>query len=1019
MVATVLLVVCNVLSILLMNSQTIKQSRNLIYAYYIVYSWLFFGVLWTIIRIANEIRPRGLLAVMGVLSAVMTCLIIVSFNARGGVDFNKKILFGRIWWVAQAGPEGHGILGFDTFWIVSILAFIMIISYAVKCQINTHKMFRGKYLALILCQLVLMIMAVLGKLFGLPLWIYTLVMNPVCYIAYYLAFVQSDIRLRNEVIMSFANEMSDGLILYNSGNDLIHVNDLIRNILDADFLEKLKDINVLEEWISHVENVENIQALPYSKGEEEYFFTVRKHYIGSDQNPIGRVYVLHDTTNSINQIRLVKKVNTELERTARMKSDFLANMSHELRTPMNAVIGMAEIALREELTPRLRDCLDQINSSGRSLLSIINDILDYSKIDAGRMEIVPEKYEPLSEVNDIANIIMTRIGEKDIELYFIVDPALPHELIGDSMRIRQILINLANNAVKFTEKGIVRITLETEKISDDEVMLTYHIVDTGKGIKEEDLEKLFVSFSQVDSKRNRNVEGTGLGLAISKSLCEAMGGSIGVSSEYGSGSDFWFKIPQKIADGKRDLEVEDADNKYVYCINENHRMTNEFSYEMAMLGVEGRIISGPEEYVQTGKKEFLFFEENAYSGQIRDFLDEHPDITGVVLTGMGSDMRPDKKNLRIMMRPQTTLAMVLILNDKSISDLHFSSENDRRAYFVAPEARVLIVDDNSINLSIATGLLEPMKIICDTALGGEEAIEKIRREKYDIVFMDHMMPGMDGIETTHAIREQIPDASNTPIIALTANVVEGSKDIFLEAGMVDMVAKPIDVKILTRKLYTWLPEYKIQHMDADEIENRTREFEEKAGEFDCLDCEKAIQGLGSATLFAKIVETYYKRGPQTRLEIENAFDSGDIADYAIKTHALKSSSRQIGAMELGDIAEKLEKAGKASDLDTINEYHGRAMDMLGKLIDDLSKYFSEDEASDTDLPLITEAELNGIFLVLAEACENLEMDEMEACARKLKKYSYPDDRKDIMERLYAAIDMVDTEGCIEIMGEYE
>ena len=1014
---TVLLIVCDVLCVLLIGSDKIRDSRNLLYVYYIAYSWLFFGTLWTIIRTTEMKKIRLSLIPMAAICSFMTVLVFYCFSVPHVITFSKKVYFGRIWWVIESVTDSGHILNFDMFCAMNVLACMLIIAMSLQCMIRSHKMFGSKYLMLIFLQVLMMVFVILNRVFSLPVWICTLVMNPVCYLLYYYAFIQSDLKLRDDVIMTFANEMSDGLILYNANNNLIHVNDLIKNLIDPDFLSKLSDIRVLEDWISHVEYVEKIKTLHYKKGDEDIYFIVRKHIVGTEDNEVGKAFIFHDTTNSINQIRLMEKVNDELERTSRMKSDFLANMSHELRTPMNAVIGMTEIALREDISPKLKDCLNQISTSGRNLLNIINDILDYSKIDAGKMEIIPDEYEPLSEVNDIANILQTRIGDKDLELYFIVDPALPHKLLGDCMRIRQVLINIANNAIKFTQKGIIRITLECEKKSDEELNLIYHVKDTGQGIKEEDLNKLFVSFQQVDSKRNRNVEGTGLGLAISKSLCEAMGGTIGVESEYGKGSDFWFSIPQRIVNPTPDLVVENADGKYAYCLNEKMLMTDEFTREMSVLGLDSKVIASLSDYRPTGKKEYLFIERAYYTQETEAFLDEHPDVTGVVLTDFGSDLKADRKNMYVMMRPQTTLSMVLALNGKQYTDLDLDPDDDRFTHFIAPTARVLIVDDNSINLTIATGLLEPLKIMCDTALSGAEAMDKIREMPYDIIFMDHMMPEMDGIDTTKAIREQIPSASETPIIALTANVVEGTRDMFLEAGMADMIPKPIDVKQLNFKVYSWLPEYKIQHMDEKDIRQNEEESYKASGRYECLDCEKAISGLGSAALFDKIVEEYYKRGRRTRSEIEDALATGDIHDYALKTHALKSSSRQIGAMDLGDVAEKLEHAAKAEDMATIDQYHSSAMEILDKLITDLSEYFPEDEGRD-DLPPISDEEITEVFDRLRTACDNLEMDEMEACAEILKVHSYPDDKKELIEKMLNAIDMIDTESCVEMIDAY-
>ncbi len=253
--------------------------------------------------------------------------------------------------------------------------------------------------------------------------------------------------------------------------------------------------------------------------------------------------VLSDIAYSKYQVSLT---NMELKKTSNMKSDFLANMSHEIRTPMNAVIGMAEMALREDLTPAAREYIGQIKSSGQTLLTIINDILDFSKIESGMMDISDVEYEPMSMINDVSNIIMTRIGSKDVELTVDVNPDLPAGLYGDNVRIKQVMVNLANNAVKFTKEGNVHVKIDFLQTAKDMIELIVSITDTGSGIKESDMDKLFKSFQQLDSKRNRNIEGTGLGLAICKQLVSLMKGKIHVDSIYGKGSTFSFVIPQKV-----------------------------------------------------------------------------------------------------------------------------------------------------------------------------------------------------------------------------------------------------------------------------------------------------------------------------------------------------------------------------------------------------------------------------------------------------------------------------------------
>nr|MCR5154577.1 response regulator [Lachnospiraceae bacterium] len=715
---------------------------------------------------------------------------------------------------------------------------------------------------------------------------------------------------------------------------------------------------------------------------------------------------------------LMEKVNYELERTSRMKSDFLANMSHEIRTPMNAVIGMAEIALREELPANVRDCLVQIKHSGRNLLNIINDILDFSKIEAGKMEIIPEEYEPLSEVNDISHILQTRIGEKNVELFINVDTNLPHKLKGDSMRIRQVLINLANNAIKFTKEGFVLINISCERAEGNIMNMVFHVVDSGQGIKKEDIPKLFASFQQVNSRRNRNVEGTGLGLAISKSLCEAMGGKIGVSSEYGKGSDFWFMVPQEIIDEKPDLVVENVENKMAFYADKDIILAEQFIKEINKLGIEGAHLPSFEEYKPTGKKDYVFFKESLYNNGGKKFLEDHPEVQGVVLVPFDSAFSSDLPNLYITRKPESTLLIVLAFNNADVTSLITSEEEADKTYFTAPSAKVLIVDDNMVNISIAEGLLAPTKVKCFTAMSGLEAIEKARSEQFDLILMDHMMPGMDGVEATKRIKNEIPSAKETPIIALTANVMEGSKEMFIRAGMADFIAKPIDVKQLNRKMREWLPADKIvygmdEKNDKDKADSTVKEEEL----FDCLDCKEAVSKLGSAELYKSVVKEYYNSGWEILSEIQKAYEEGDIEHYAIKVHTLKSTSYQIGAHPMGDISKQLEMAAKEKDLEAVRKLHPVLLKEFEKLFSGLSKYFTE-SVDKTELKEATDDELKEIFERLKKACDELEMDEMEACAELLKEYSYPENKKNIIERLLTAIEHVDPDECISIAGEY-
>ncbi|MBQ9438008.1 MAG: PocR ligand-binding domain-containing protein, partial [Lachnospiraceae bacterium] len=455
--------------------------------------------------------------------------------------------------------------------------------------------------------------------------------------------------------------------------------------------------------------------------------------------------------------RQVERAAKEIERAANMKSDFLANMSHEIRTPMNAVIGMAEMALREDIPGSARNYLNQIKSSGHNLLAIINDILDFSKIESGKMDIIPVEYEAMSVVHDVSNMVMTRLDGKNVELLIDLDPKLPKYLEGDNIRISQVLLNLANNAAKFTEVGSVTLSLDFKKRQDGMINFEFAVQDTGIGIKKLDLDRLFKSFQQVDSKRNRNVEGTGLGLAISQKLLKLMDGKIFVESEYEQGSTFSFTVPQKVVDETPSIVIKSPEDIRVYSRLAKKILQDHLEKDVKRLGLsfhgfetipelEGFISEeNIAPWAEGALRHYVFFDEAHFGKEELDFVSGHPEITGVLVLEFYSSTKYDLPNLKLMRKPVYTMNLGVLFNDEDLNVVERSAE-DVEFDYTAPEARALIVDDNAINVTVAIGLMEPLGMQIDSALSGKNAIEKISERKYDLIFMDHMMPEMDGVE---------------------------------------------------------------------------------------------------------------------------------------------------------------------------------------------------------------------------------------------------------------------------------
>ncbi len=734
--------------------------------------------------------------------------------------------------------------------------------------------------------------------------------------------------------------------------------------------------------------------------------------------------VLSDIAYSKYQVSLT---NMELKKTSNMKSDFLANMSHEIRTPMNAVIGMAEMALREDLTPAAREYIGQIKSSGQTLLTIINDILDFSKIESGMMDISDVEYEPMSMINDVSNIIMTRIGSKELELTVDVNPDLPTGLYGDNVRIKQVMVNIANNAVKFTKEGNVHIKVDFLQTTDDMIELIVSITDTGSGIKESDMDKLFQSFQQLDSKRNRNIEGTGLGLAICKQLVTLMKGKIHVDSVYGKGSTFSFVIPQKVTDIHHAVEKL-PENIVAAGLIQSTYIAQEMAIDMERLGVTYERLESEENLnlVKEMGAGYFFVEQPLFTEAVQYFLRLHPDVKGVVLTNYRSVRSYDLANLRLVKKPLYILGLANIFNGKE-DNAAFSVMEAEDFDFVAPEAEILVVDDNAINLTVAKGLLNPLEMKIDTALSGKDAVLMVTDKRYDIIFMDHMMPEMDGVETTRVIRRLLGDNGQVPIIALTANAVEGTAEMFISEGMNDFVTKPIEMRDMVSKLRRWLPSEKIEKRKkknkggASVLNMRKDDGDVQASTdivIEGLDVQKAMGFLGNEELFWSVLKEYYRVIDKKCALIQEYEQSEKWKEYTVEVHALKSASRQIGALELAYTAEQMEAAGNAGNAALIHKITPGMLEeyMFYKGI--LSPYFVKEEETDSGKAAKTE-EMAALFGQMEEAMENLDMDAMEQVVKDMSQYSYSDAQRDIFEKLRNAVEDIDTERCAEIIAEWK
>lgn len=725
--------------------------------------------------------------------------------------------------------------------------------------------------------------------------------------------------------------------------------------------------------------------------------------------------------------------NREIERVSDLKSDFLASMSHEIRTPMNAVIGMTEMALREELPDAARKYISQIKSSSKILLNIINDILDFSKIESGKMDIIPDEYEILSMCNDVASIVENRLKDKNVELLLSIEPTIPKVLYGDSTRVRQILINLANNAVKFTQKGMINITINYTKMNDEDIMMFICVEDTGCGIKKSDFHKIFDSFQQVDSKRNRGAEGTGLGLAICKQLLGLMHGDIQVQSEYGKGSKFYVTLPQKIINPEPAIEIQEKTDIIVIGYFRNRYLARQFFSDAKRLGLMSFALIAPDrldwrfkayEEIYNGKDIYFFTEENDMDEELKENLAKYPDVTVVEIVNFFTDRKNEDDKHRVVRKPISVQALAMALaGEEYIIDMDDGADMD--IDFIAPEAEVLIVDDNSINLTVTEGLLEPLRMKVHCLTSGIEAIDFVTKHPVDIILMDHMMPELDGIETTRIIRRFHPQYDDMPIIALTANVVEDMQKVFLAEGMNDFVAKPIEVRTLIQKVKKWLPTEKIiknrmvvgnEGMENDKADNVPDNKTDNLSIGD-LDIEFACSLLGGQSLFLKVLKEYYQNIIPKADKIAKYMRDGDYENYTIEVHSLKSTSKQIGAVGLSELAAALEKAGNNKDETFIHEKTTEMLEKYKSYISILAPFCEKKYAQKHEIVVDKEI-LRQNFSELSEAVDDLDIDRMEEVVQKMKDYKFEGESAQKFKELCDAVRNIDVDECMDIIEEW-
>jgi two-component system sensor histidine kinase/response regulator len=648
----------------------------------------------------------------------------------------------------------------------------------------------------------------------------------------------------------------------------------------------------------------------------------------------GNVVVFEDVTAERAATEQMRAAKTLAENAVRMKSDFLANMSHEIRTPMNAIIGMSHLAMKTELTPRQRDYMKKIQWSSQHLLGIINDILDLSKIEAGKMTVESIDFELDQVLENVIGLISEKAAAKNLELILEIDADVPHSLIGDPLRIGQVLINYANNAVKFTEQGNIAIRVAVARASSRELILNFSVSDTGIGLDEEQRNRLFQSFEQADSSTTRKYGGTGLGLAISRQLVSLMGGEVGVDSKLGTGSTFWFTVPLGHREGKQQqlLPAPDLRGRRVLVIDDNDHarevigdMLSNMSFvvSLAPSGLAGiaeivRAANAGEPYEIV----FLDWQMPGLDGiaTARKISDSMPMNAPhmVMITAYGRDevmkAADDARIDDVLIKPVTSSLLfdtaMRILGTTQTSQLR-SAEHPAPGTDLAAiaGARILLVEDNELNQEVAMELLHQAGFLVDIADNGAIAMNMLNNQDkdYDMVLMDMQMPVMDGVTATREIRKQAK-WSALPIIAMTANAMASDRDRCIDAGMNDYLVKPIDPDQLWMTLRRWikplrevtLATVKPAHKQSDVVT-----IAPVAG----LDVKAGLHhALGKEALYTSLLRKFSDGQKDFPERLAEAMTQGDLVLAERLAHTFKGLCGQIGAGELRTMAESLEQS---------------------------------------------------------------------------------------------------------------
>lgn len=702
---------------------------------------------------------------------------------------------------------------------------------------------------------------------------------------------------------------------------------------------------------------------------------------------------------------IAEQAQVEAESATKAKSDFLANMSHEIRTPLNAICGMSELLNQMELSPESMEYAENIQIAADNLLDIVNDILDFSKIDAGKIELIEDEYKLETLIHQVEPMISSRLASKDVIFVIDIDRNVPRKLCGDILRIKQILLNLLGNAVKFTNFGKVALTVRGTLDETGEYHLVMEVADTGIGIREEDQEKLFSEFTQVDTRKNRRLQGTGLGLAISDHLARLMGGDIKLESQYGSGTTFTVTIVQKVVDPQPCARLDQTKKFRIFLYEKNSFYQANMLKMLRDFQIKYRPIYNLRDlaHLEADKddEKYFLYDYKMAQDSVEANLSQLKE-QGVIPVAMLDTQEVWKENtdsyILKLRKPLHAISFARLLGGKGELKTKERTGKTRQVY---PSRKALVVDDNLINQKVIQGFLGEYQIQVTKASSGYEALDYMKSgEDFDIVFMDHMMPVMDGVETTEKIRNlDVPHAKNVPIVALTANAISGVKETFLQAGMNDFLAKPIDTKLLDEILDRWLPDdgEDVPEIDLDGV---LEDFEQqqdsflakdtadktasKAAGVPGMDLDAALEYFGgSQEVLDSVLEVFCEESHNRVKELERLLNEKDYENYIIEAHGLKSAAKSIMADTLSEHAKEHEFAGKEGRFKWIDDHGNELVHEYRDFIASLENYMqggsNEAEAKEETGP--KEKTETKVFSVLDE----LQSDDVQSGTMMVKQ----------------------------------